>query len=98
MKSSAGRSKAGSSSGRSARVAGSEPEATAASGRVSGGSPATRSRGFGARTGALELLDAAARGKFPSTLYLEGPSEPLKAAFLGELKHAWAAHVPHSPT
>jgi DNA polymerase III delta subunit len=66
--------------------------------RVSSRSAAKpRARAFGARPGALDQLDAAGRGDFPGTIYLEGPSEPLKAAFLAELKHAWAAHVPQSP-
>ena len=31
------------------------------------------------------------RGSFPRSLYLEGPSEAIKSALLGELKRAWAA-------
>src|SRR3989442_5525595 len=42
----------------------------------------------------FEVLD---RGRFPATLYLEGPSEPFKAALLSDLKAAWAAECPESP-
>lgn len=45
----------------------------------------------------MALLDAFDRGAFPSTLYLEGPSEPLKAALLAELRQSWAAHCPEAP-
>jgi len=44
----------------------------------------------------LKLLEAAERGAFPATLYVEGPNEPLKAAFLAGLRHAWAAAVPEA--
>jgi DNA polymerase III delta subunit len=44
------------------------------------------------------LLDRFRAGAFPSTLYVEGPSEPLKAALLGELRAAWAASCPGSPS
>ena len=43
------------------------------------------------------LLEAVARGAFPATVYLEGPSEPLKAAVLAEVRAAWAAACPESP-
>jgi DNA polymerase III delta subunit len=43
------------------------------------------------------LLARAAEGRFPSALYIEGPDESLKAAFLAELRRAWAAAVPASP-
>ncbi len=36
-------------------------------------------------------------GEFPATLYVEGPSEALKAAFLAELRRAWARACPESP-
>jgi DNA polymerase III delta subunit len=42
------------------------------------------------------LIGRAEVGSFPSTLYVDGPSEPLKAAFLAALKVAWAAHTPQS--
>jgi DNA polymerase III delta subunit len=83
MKSSAGRSRAGSGGPAAAKRPGSAAP--------------PRSRSSPARRGALDLLDAAARREFPSTLYLEGPSEPLKAAILAELKHHWAAATPDSP-
>src|SRR5690348_16948152 len=44
--------------------------------------------------GLIERIEA---GRFPASLYIEGPSEPLKAAFLAALKAAWARHVPQSP-
>jgi DNA polymerase III delta subunit len=39
------------------------------------------------------LLEACDRGVFPSTLYIDGPDEPLKAAFLASLRHAWTRAV-----
>ena len=45
----------------------------------------------------LGLLDAAARGDFPASLYVDGPDEALKAAFLSEFRRAWAGHVPEAP-
>ncbi len=47
---------------------------------------------------AFALLGRFDRDDFPATLYLEGPSEPLKTALLAELRAAWAAHVPAAPT
>jgi DNA polymerase III delta subunit len=47
--------------------------------------------------GALSLLERAAAGDFPSSVYLEGPDEALKAAFLAEFRRAWAAAVPEAP-
>ncbi|HEY6194534.1 MAG TPA: hypothetical protein VI504_05775 [Candidatus Eisenbacteria bacterium] len=46
---------------------------------------------------ALRLLERTASGDFPPTVYLEGSDEALKAAFLGELRRAWAAQVPEAP-
>ena len=43
------------------------------------------------------LLAAAAAGTFPATLYVEGPDEALKAAFLAEYRRAWAAATPQAP-
>ena len=43
------------------------------------------------------LIERIEAGAFPSSLYIEGPSEPLKAAFLAALKAAWAVHVPEAP-
>jgi DNA polymerase III delta subunit len=45
----------------------------------------------------LELLERCRRGDFPPTLYLEGPSEALKAAFLAELRRSWARACPEAP-
>ena len=54
-------------------------------------SSAGRSKaGSGAGPGAARLLGAFDRGEFPPTLYCEGPSEPLKACLLAELRAAWA--------
>src|SRR5690349_6435094 len=39
----------------------------------------------------LAVLAALGADKFPSTLYLEGSDEALKAAFLAELRRSWAA-------
>ncbi len=39
----------------------------------------------------LALLEACDRGTFPPTLYIDGPDEPLKAAFLASFRHAWTA-------
>ena len=61
-------------------------------------SSAGPSRAGSARAGAGGLLERFDGGTFPSTLYLDGPSEPLKAAFLDELKTAWAASCPESPS
>ena len=44
--------------------------------------------------GLIARLD---RGDFPTSLYLDGPDESLKAALLGELRHAWARAVPEAP-
>ncbi len=43
------------------------------------------------------MLEALRRGEFPPSLYLEGSSEPVKAALLVELRAAWAVAVPESP-
>lgn len=45
----------------------------------------------------LELLTAAGEGRFPSTLYVDGPDEALKAAFLAEFRLAWARACPEAP-
>ena len=55
-----------------------------------GRSKAGSRRSGGGALGAASLLERLDRAQFPSTLYLDGPSEPLKAAFLAELRHAWA--------
>ena len=47
--------------------------------------------------GGLDLLERFHRGDFPATVYIEGPSEALKAAFLAELRRAWARACPESP-
>ncbi len=42
------------------------------------------------------LLERAFAGDFPPSLYVHGPDEALKAAFLGEYRRAWALAVPES--
>jgi DNA polymerase III delta subunit len=81
MKSSAGRSKAGSAGGAAAVP----PARRAAAPRA------------GARSDALAILERADRGEFPASLYLEGPSEALKAELLSALRHAWARSCPEAP-
>lgn len=51
----------------------------------------------GAPVEALDLLARVGRGDFPSTVYLEGSDEAVKAAFLAEFRRAWAAEVPDAP-
>jgi len=45
----------------------------------------------------LALLERIASGEFPPSVYLEGPDEAVKAAFLAEFRRAWAAAVPEAP-
>ena len=47
--------------------------------------------------GGLALLDRLAADRFPPTLWVEGPSEALKAAFLAEARATWARLVPEAP-
>jgi DNA polymerase III delta subunit len=44
----------------------------------------------------LALLERAARGEFPATVYLEGPDEAVKATFLAQFRRAWARAVPEA--
>ncbi len=46
---------------------------------------------------ALALARRAAGGDFPPTLYLEGPSEALKAECLASIRRAWATRTPEAP-
>jgi DNA polymerase III delta subunit len=84
MKSSPARSRAG-------KAGAGEPPARAARATKR---PAARPT---AAVDAATLLSRFDRDDFPGTLYVEGPSEPLKAALLGELRRAWARAVPESP-
>jgi DNA polymerase III delta subunit len=43
------------------------------------------------------MLQSLGQAEFPHSLYLEGASEPVKAALLAELRAAWAKAVPQSP-
>jgi DNA polymerase III delta subunit len=58
------------------------------------GAAPTRGAGAPPRSALGAVLAGADRGEFPPSLYLEGPSEPLKAAILWDLRHAWGAAVP----
>ncbi|MEY4070443.1 MAG: hypothetical protein RL721_1057 [Candidatus Eisenbacteria bacterium] len=46
---------------------------------------------------ALELLKRLEGGDFPGTIHLEGSDEAIKAAFLADLRAAWARAVPEAP-
>ena len=96
MKSSPDRSRPGSRGSRAGAERGGEGAAAprAAAGRRAGATTTVKAPGRAARAsgpvtaaGLFERLD---RGDFPATLYLDGPSEALKAALLAELRHAWA--------
>ena len=66
----------------------------------SGAARAAAERGGPRAGGAVTtgwLFERFDRAAFPSTLYLEGPSEALKAALLIELKRSWAGANPQSP-
>jgi DNA polymerase III delta subunit len=45
----------------------------------------------------LALLERAERGDTPASLYIDGPDEALKAAFLASFRRGWAANVPEAP-
>lgn len=79
MKSSAGRSRAGSAGGAAARPA------------------AGRARPGAGRRDPSALLEGLAKAEFPPTLYLDGPSEAVKAALLAEIRAAWATACPEAP-
>lgn len=46
----------------------------------------------------LALLARLEQGEFPGVVYLEGPDEAVKTAFLADYRRAWALAVPESPT
>ncbi len=58
---------------------------------------APRARAAAATASGVAPLERFDLGTFAPTLYVEGPDEALKAAFLAELKAAWARHVPEAP-
>jgi DNA polymerase III delta subunit len=67
-------------------------------------SPRSQTRSSTARSKAgrppadgLGLIERFRQGDFPATLYLEGPSEALKAALLAELRRSWARACPEAP-
>ena len=84
-KSSAARSKAGSSG------------AAAGTAKPAARSGAAATRRAAPPADGLALLDRAAAGEFPASLFADGPDEALKTAFLAEYRRAWAAHVPEAP-
>ena len=43
------------------------------------------------------VLERTAKGQFPTSLYVEGPDEALKAVFLAAFRRAWGEAVPESP-
>jgi DNA polymerase III delta subunit len=65
---------------------------------TAGPAPSRRGAPRAAAPRGADALARIDRGEFPGTLYLEGPSEPLKAAILWDLRHAWAAANPSAPT
>lgn len=77
------------------------PTKSSAARSKAGSAAAAKPRASAVRAAApvdgLALLENAARGTFPSTLYVEGPDEALKAAFLAGLRRAWAVAVPDAP-
>ena len=85
MKSSPGRSRAGSGASREDVGGGTARRAPRPR------SAASRSGGPIAIAALFERID---RADFPASLYLDGPSEPLKAALLAELRHAWSKSLP----
>jgi DNA polymerase III delta subunit len=82
--------------------AGSRPAATSRPGTSAPASPAAE-RGAGRRSAEGGILDEARlltqleAGRFPASLYLEGPDEALKAAVLSEIRFAWARSCPEAP-
>src|SRR5439155_1569954 len=42
-------------------------------------------------------LERAERGDTPASLYVEGPDEAVKAAFLSSFRRGWSANVPQAP-
>jgi hypothetical protein len=85
MRSSPGRSRAGSGASREGAGEGAARRAPRPR------SAAPRGGGPVASATLFERLD---RADFPASLYLDGPSEALKAALLAELRHAWAKSLP----
>ena len=96
MKSSPGRSRAGSSRKPAASAPASAEPAGAQLAPAKRARPA-RAAARGVSLAPLELARRVRGGDFPAALWLEGPSEPVKAELLATLRRAWAAHVPDSP-
>ena len=102
MRSSSGRSRAGSGgprggAGRSADPARGADARPVASGKRAGEGTAQpvklRARPSGPVTSAA-LFERLDRSEFPASLYLDGASEALKAALLADLRHAWGRSAP----
>jgi DNA polymerase III delta subunit len=72
--------------------AGSHPAAARGKGTAQA-SPARR----GGILDEARLLSRLEAGQFPSSLYIEGPDEALKAALLSEIRFAWSRAVPEAP-
>lgn len=71
--------------------------AKAGAGAAKGAAKSRATAPRAAEAGALAVLDRAAQGEFPASLYVDGPEEALKAFFLSEFRRAWAAAVPEAP-
>jgi DNA polymerase III delta subunit len=74
------------------------PSRAGSAGRRPAQGAASRRPPAASATGVATLLfEGFDRGAFAPTLYLEGPSEPLKAALLAELRAGWSRAHPDSP-
>jgi DNA polymerase III delta subunit len=93
-RSSAARSRAGSPPAPAARSGAARPRPAALGTR---GAPGRAGPGSARLVGGLELIERFRSGDFAASLYIEGPSEALKAALLAELRRAWARAVPEAP-
>ncbi|MEO5617460.1 MAG: hypothetical protein ABIS67_06785 [Candidatus Eisenbacteria bacterium] len=94
-----GRSK-GPGSAAAPRAPAARNAAGAPSVRTPSNAPARRNpaaRGTSTGGDAATWLAAVDRAEFPSSLYLEGPSEALKAAILWDLRHAWGQAFTDAP-
>src|SRR5262245_49135928 len=78
------------------------PTKSSAEPSKAGSRPASRAKAPApARRGGIldeaRLLARLEAGQFPSSLYVEGPDEALKAALLSEIRYAWARECPEAP-
>ncbi|MCE9628092.1 MAG: hypothetical protein K8R56_09270 [Candidatus Eisenbacteria bacterium] len=78
------------------------PRAGSGGAKPGAGKPAARSGGSRAAAkpapGAdpFAILKAAESGEFPGSVYLDGPDDAVKTAFLSEYRRLWAAAVPEA--